>query len=191
MHARLRSRGQAPGVRQHRQGGQGVVDIDAELNVAPWIPNVTRTDGMTMLLQIAAGDIRQLTDKPACSYAHAESCRPAGIDHPAGVASWPWGRSRSHRLHVAHRSRPGNRHTVITQRGHRPPGYRPWAGRTIRGNRHTGGTPSPGAGRANGPVPQPWIWNGSPDMTGQTCVGNGLRDNYGYRARHALEAQAS
>jgi hypothetical protein len=26
--------------------------------------SVTRTGGMTMLLQIAAGDIRQLTDKP-------------------------------------------------------------------------------------------------------------------------------
>jgi hypothetical protein len=28
------------------------------------MPSVTRTGGMTMLLQIAAGDIRQLTDKP-------------------------------------------------------------------------------------------------------------------------------
>ena len=39
------------------------MDIDAELNAAPWMPSVTRTGDMTMLLQIAAGDIRQLTDK--------------------------------------------------------------------------------------------------------------------------------
>ena len=73
-----------PGVRQHRQGGQGVVDIDAELNAAPWMPSVTRTGDMTMLLQIAAGDIRQLTDKTACSYARAESCRPRELIIPQG-----------------------------------------------------------------------------------------------------------
>src|SRR5690348_10972594 len=85
------------------------------------MPSVTRTDDMEMLLQVAAGDIRQLTDKTASSYARAESCRPAGIYNLAAIAAGPWGPSRSHRVHAAHRPRPGNSHTVATQRGHRPP----------------------------------------------------------------------
>src|ERR1700748_3809623 len=55
------------------------------------MPSVTRTDDMKMLLQIAGGDIRQLTDKTASSYARAESCRPAGIYNLAAIASGPWG----------------------------------------------------------------------------------------------------
>src|ERR1700750_289145 len=55
------------------------------------MPSVTRTNDMKMLLQIASGDIRQLTDKTASSYARAESCRPAGIYNLAAIASGPLG----------------------------------------------------------------------------------------------------
>jgi hypothetical protein len=149
------------------------VDIDAELNAAPWMPSVTRTGDMTMLLQIAARDIRQLTDKTACSYARAESCRPAGIDHPAGVASWPRGRSEITST-ACGASFAARKQAYGGNTARSPTAWLPDLGRVglSAATATRGGTPAPGAGRANGPVPQPWIWNaslGMPDGTSGTA----------------------
>ena len=106
-----------PGVRQHRQGGRSVVDIDAELNAAPWMPSVTRASRMTNV----AANCRQRHPsadgyRTARSKARAESRGPAEM--------------------IICRDTPSRgRRSRITS------GHLPWAGRVILSNRHTGSTP--------------------------------------------------
>jgi hypothetical protein len=78
------------GVRQHRQGGRSVVDIDAELMRRPWMPSVTRASCMTNI----AANCRQRHPSTDGYRMHVHmqmsnctficKCRSAEIDHRQG-----------------------------------------------------------------------------------------------------------